>query len=64
MNKKILNSWARVFLSATLAQYISSGVSIFDLNGDILKTIIASGVSATVLVIFKYLNPNDASYGK
>jgi len=64
MNKKIINSWGRVFLTTILAQYINSGVSIFDLNGDILKTIFASGFSATLLVIFKYLNPNDSSYGK
>lgn len=60
---KVLASWARVFISATLAQYISMGVSVFDLNGDMLKTIVASGVSATILVIYKYLNPNDDSYG-
>ena len=36
MNKKIINSWGRVFLTTILAQYINSGVSIFDLNGDIL----------------------------
>lgn len=62
--KKVLASWARVFLAATLAQYIHMGVGIFDLDMDSLKTIISSGVSATALVAFKYLNPNDSSYGK
>ena len=32
MNKKIINSWGRVFLTTILAQYINSGVSILQLR--------------------------------
>ena len=61
---KVLASWGRVFLAATLAQFISMGGDVFALDIEGLKVILSSGVSATVLVVYKYLNPNDDSYGR
>lgn len=61
---KVLASWGRVFLAATLAQFISMGGDVFALDLESLKVILSSGISATVLVAYKYLNPNDDSYGR
>ena len=65
MDKKTqaaIASWGRSFLAACLAQFIALGGSVFDLNRDGFKSIIAAGVAAVVPVIIRKLNPNDAVF--
>lgn len=61
--KATLASWGRSFLAACLAQFIALGGSVFDLNRDGFKSIIAAGVAAIVPVVIRKLNPNDAVFG-
>lgn len=60
---KVLASWGRVFIAATLAQFFAMGGDIFSIDMEGLKTILASGASATLLVVYKYFDPKDQSYG-
>lgn len=53
--KAILASWARSFLAAGIAVYMAG-------NTD-LKAIASAGLAATLPVILRYLNPNDAGFG-
>lgn len=62
--KAMLNSAGRIFATAVLAQYINSGLGIFELDMTIIKTFVSSGISAIVLVFFNYLNSNDPRYGR
>jgi len=60
----ILASWARSFLAACLAQFIALGGAAFDLGADGWKSVISAGVAAVVPVVIRWLNPNDASFGR
>ena len=51
----MLASWARSFLAAAIAVYMSG-------NHD-LKAIGAAGLAAVLPVILRYLNPKDAAFG-
>jgi hypothetical protein len=53
--KAVLASWARSFLAASIAVYLSG-------NTD-LKAIAAAGAAAVLPVILRWLNPNDAAFG-
>ena len=53
--KAIAASWARSFLAASIAVYMSG-------NTD-LKAIGSAGLAAVLPVVLRYLNPNDASFG-
>lgn len=53
--KAIAASWARSFLAAGIAVYMSG-------NTDI-KAIGSAGLAAVLPVILRYLNPNDAAFG-
>jgi len=55
-NKRILSSWARSFVSASLAVYMAG-------NTDV-KAILGAGVAAVLPVIIRWLNPNDHAFGK
>jgi len=49
-------SWARSFLAASLAVYMTG-------NTD-LKTILLAGVAAIAPVILRWLNPKDSAFGR
>jgi hypothetical protein len=53
--KRLAASWARSFLAACLATYLSVGWD--------QKAILASGVAAVAPVIIRWLNPKDAIGG-
>lgn len=53
--KAIAASWARSFLAAGIAVYMSG-------NTD-LKAIAGAGLAAVLPVILRYLNPNDTTFG-
>ena len=53
--KSMLASWARSFLAAAIAVYMSG-------NTD-LKAIGSAGLAAVLPVVLRYLNPNDAAFG-
>lgn len=61
--KALLASWGRSFLAACLAQFLVLGGSVFDLNGDGFKSIVAAGVAAIAPVVIRYLNPEDKAFG-
>lgn len=63
MNKAMLFSFLRVFFAAALAQYISNGSDIFSYTPTMWHSVVGAGVSATVLTVYNYLNPNDPRYG-
>jgi hypothetical protein len=54
--KPMLASWARSFIAASLAVYMAG---ITD-----PKAILSAGVAAVVPVFMRWLNPNDAAYGR
>ena len=54
--KPKLASWARSFIAASLAVYMAG---ITD-----PKAILSAGVAAVVPVFMRWLNPNDAAYGR
>lgn len=62
--KAMLSSAGRIFLTVVLAQYINSGLGIFELDMTIIKTFISAGISAIALVFYNYLNSNDPRYGR
>ena len=62
--KALLASWGRSFLAACLAQFLVLGGSVFDLNGDGFKSIVAAGVAAIAPVVIRYLNPEDKAFGE
>ena len=53
--KAIAASWARSFMAASIAVYMSG-------NTD-LKAVGSAGLAAVLPVILRYLNPNDAAFG-
>ena len=53
--KAIAASWARSFLAASIAVYMSG-------NTD-LKAVGSAGLAAVLPVILRYLNPSDAAFG-
>jgi hypothetical protein len=53
--KPMAASWARSFLAAAIAVYLSG-------NTD-LKAIAGAGAAAVLPVILRWLNPNDAAFG-
>ena len=55
-NKKMLASWARSFVGASLAVYMTG-------NND-PKAIATAGVAALAPVIMRWLNPNDTAFGR
>jgi hypothetical protein len=66
MDKKLkatLASWGRSFIAACIAQFLVLGGSVFDLNGDGFKSIVAAGVAAVAPVVIRYLNPEDKAFG-
>jgi hypothetical protein len=54
--KPMLASYARSFIAAGLAVYMAG---ITD-----PKAILSAGVAAVVPVLMRWLNPNDAAYGR
>lgn len=54
--KAMLASWARSFLAAALAVYMTG-------NSD-LKSIALGGVAAVLPVVLRWLNKKDAAFGR
>ena len=54
--KPMLASYARSFIGASLAVYMAGVTD--------PKAIFSAGVAALVPVLMRWLNPNDASYGR
>jgi hypothetical protein len=59
----MLGTIVRVFVGATLAQFIAAGGDVFGLSGDAVKTIVGSGVAAVAVTVYNWANPNDHRYG-
>ena len=60
MNKQILVSWLKVFLSSTLTLVVVAG-DIWHLD---FKQLLSASIISTLPVIINFLNPNDTRYGK
>jgi hypothetical protein len=54
--KAMAASWARSFLSSCIAVYLAGVTD--------PKAILAAGIAAILPVILRWLNPNDAQFGK
>ncbi len=54
--KKLLASWARSFLAASIAVYLAGVTE--------PKAIAGAGIAAVLPVILGWLNPQDASFGR
>lgn len=61
--KQIGGTLIRVFLAATLAQYLAMGGDVFAIDGDGLRTIVSAGIAAVVTAAANWLNPRDHRYG-
>ena len=61
--KEIGGTIGRVFLAATMAQYLAMGGDVFSIDGDGLRAIISAGVAAAVTAAANWLNPSDHRYG-
>ena len=55
MNKAVLASWGRSFLTATLTLIMAGQVD--------PKTLAMGGAAAVIPVILRWLNPNDSAFG-
>lgn len=62
--KTLAGTLLRVFCAAVLAQFLAGGADVFAVDGDGLRTIISSGVSAVAVAAYNWLNPSDARYGR
>jgi hypothetical protein len=51
-------------LSTAIAVFLGLGVSIFDLTGDGAKAVAASAISAALLVLQRWLDEDNARYGR
>ena len=54
--KPMLASYARSFIAASLAVYMAGVTD--------PKAILSAGVAAVLPVLMRWLNPNDAAYGR
>ena len=51
-------------LSTAIAVFLGLGVSIFDLTGDGFKAVVASAISAALLVLQRWLDEDNTAYGR
>ena len=61
--KALIGSWLRVFVGALIAAVLGSQQAPWEWTADASMNFVWSGVSATLLVIYNYLNPADVRYG-
>ena len=61
--KALVASWTRVFVAALIAAVLGSGQAPWTWDSTEAMNFVWSAVSATLLVIFNYLNPKDPRYG-
>lgn len=61
--KALVASWTRVFVAALIAAVLGSGQAPWTWDSTEAMNFVWSAVSATLLVIFNYLNPKDIRYG-
>ena len=55
MNKQLLASWGRSFLTAVLTLAMAGQMD--------PKTLAMGGAAAVIPVVLRWLNPNDAAFG-
>lgn len=61
--KALTGSWIRVFVAALIAAVLGSGQAPWTWDTTEAMNFVWSAVSATLLVIYNYLNPKDPRYG-
>jgi hypothetical protein len=54
---------ARTFVVTAIAQVLAYGVGVFDLSAGDWKAVAASGVAAVLMVVVRFLDPSNKSYG-
>jgi hypothetical protein len=67
MDKKtqaMLASYGRSFLAAVTTALMITNGDILALDGDVLKAILAAGISAVLPVAIRAANPKDPAFGK
>lgn len=51
-------------LSTSIAVFLGMGISVFDLTGEGAKALVASGVSAALMVLQRWLDEDNTRYGR
>jgi hypothetical protein len=57
-------SWLRTFVAIILAMFIADGADIFAVDAADLRAWVAAGFAAILPVIVRWLNPQDAEFGR
>ena len=53
----------RVFVAATLAQFIANGADVFAVDAQGARALLSSGIAAAAIALYNALNPADHRYG-
>lgn len=53
----------RTFIVTAIGMILAFGAGIFDLSANDWKGVLASGVSAVLMVVLQFLNPGNDKYG-
>lgn len=57
-------SWLRTFVAIVIAMFIADGADIFAVDSTDLRSWLAAGFAATLPMIVRWLNPQDAEFGR
>ena len=57
-------SWIRTFVAIIVAMFIADGADIFAVDATDLRAFLAAGFSATLPAVVRWLNPQDAEFGR
>lgn len=61
--KAMLASWVKVFIAALIAAITATGTAPWDWTPDQALGALWSAISATLVVVYNYLDPADTRYG-
>lgn len=60
---KMARTLFQTFMTSVVGSLLVFGVGVLDLNSTDAKAILASGIAATLMVLYKFLNPGYTDYG-
>lgn len=62
--KAIITTLVKTFIVAAVGQFLVFGKGIFDLTQGEWKGVLASGLTALLMFVYNWANPNDPRYGR
>lgn len=62
--KRLIWSYARVFVATVLALFLADGADAFSISIADLRTWLAAGIAAVLPPLIRYLNPADTAFGR